>query len=58
MKMEFPAGEFLRVGSQLLWEQAGLENFEFRPAIYTTSELTFRHRSVREQNTLRVVLAP
>jgi hypothetical protein len=40
MKMEFTAGEFLRVGSQLFWEQAGLENFVFRPAIYATGEFS------------------
>jgi hypothetical protein len=45
MKMEFTAGEFLRVGSQLFWEQAGLENFVFRPAIYATSELTWSAKS-------------
>jgi hypothetical protein len=38
MKMEFTAGEFLRVGCQAFWEQAGLENFVFGPAIYATSE--------------------
>jgi len=40
VKMEFTAGEFLRVGSQAFLEQAGLENFAFSPAIYATSEST------------------
>jgi len=25
----------------LFWEQAGLENFVFRPAIYATGEISF-----------------
>ena len=40
VKMEFTAGEFLRVGSQSFWEQAGLESFVFGPAIYATSEFS------------------
>jgi hypothetical protein len=37
--MEFTGGEFLRVGSQTFWEQAGLENFVFAPPTYAPSEI-------------------
>ena len=39
MKMKFTAGEFLRVGCQAFWEQAGLENFVFDPPTYAPSEI-------------------
>jgi hypothetical protein len=35
--MRFTAGEFLRMSSQAVREQAGLEIFAFGPAIYATS---------------------